>query len=46
MGDKKRKPEKIKQERGLGIFYLLGGSDGRLSKLITFFYWSRRGPCY
>ena len=38
MEDEREKPEKIKQERGLGLFCSLSSSDGGLYKLITFLY--------
>ena len=44
--DKGRKSEKIKQERGLRLFYLLDNNGGRLSRLTTFLYWNRRRPRY
>ena len=37
MEDKKRKPEKIKQKKGLRIYYLHSDSGGGLSKLTIFF---------
>ena len=37
IGDRGEKPEKIKQKKGLGLFCLLNGSGGRLSRSITFF---------
>ena len=44
MKNGRRKPEKIKQEKSLKLFYLLGDSSDRFSKLTTFLCWSRRGP--
>ena len=36
MEDRKGKPKKIKQEKGLGLFCLLGSSDSRLNRSTTF----------
>ena len=40
MGDRRRKPEKIKQEKGLGLLCLLDDSGDGLSRLTIFFCWS------
>ena len=36
--DRGEKPEKIKQEKGLRLFYSLGGGGDGLSRSTTFFY--------
>ena len=37
MENRREKPKKIKQERGLKLFCLLGGNDSRISRLSRFF---------